>query len=156
MGLQIAGAGAVPVAASSTPTLQLLVPTVRSPHQARAASSMVQIKHPRRRLSKILWWKSGRQQGRPSTYGRVIVGCRYALPSFPPSPPPVTHPFFPFLPYTQSPDGCKGHEPQYWFPLTFDNEGVIGRVTWVDLFVLDLEDPMGDAAWGLPVSMSRR
>jgi hypothetical protein len=83
-------------------------------------------------------------------------------PSFPPSlllslPLSLNPPLPPSLPFlAQSPDGLKGHEPQYWFPLTFDKEGVIGRVTWVDLFVLDVADSVGEAARGLPVSVSRR
>jgi len=32
--------------------------------------------------------------------------------------------------WMQSPDGLKGHEPQYVFPLTFYADGSIAHITW--------------------------
>lgn len=43
----------------------------------------------------------------------------------------------------QSPDGLKGHEPQFWAPLKFDPDGRIQEMAWVDRFVLDVD--VGDA-----------
>lgn len=40
--------------------------------------------------------------------------------------------------WQQAPDGIKGHEPQYWTPLTFDANGVIEKVQWTDEFILDV------------------
>lgn len=41
--------------------------------------------------------------------------------------------------WMQSPDGLKGHEPQFWAPLQFDAEGRIEEMQWVDTFVLDVD-----------------
>ena len=38
--------------------------------------------------------------------------------------------------WQQAPDGVKGHEGQFWTPLHFDAEGLIGDVQWVDEFEL--------------------
>jgi hypothetical protein len=40
--------------------------------------------------------------------------------------------------WQQSPDGIKGHDPQFWVPLRFNTDGSIATVTWVDSFALDL------------------
>jgi hypothetical protein len=39
----------------------------------------------------------------------------------------------------QSPDGLKGHEPQYWAPLAFLSDGRVKHVEWVDNFTLTIE-----------------
>lgn len=41
----------------------------------------------------------------------------------------------------QSPDGLKGHEPQFWAPLEFDAAGQVAEMAWVDRFVLDVAVP---------------
>lgn len=46
----------------------------------------------------------------------------------------------------QSPDGLKGHEPQFWAPLAFDEEGRVGRMAWVDRFELDVAVPVENEA----------
>ena len=38
--------------------------------------------------------------------------------------------------WQQAPDGLKGHEGQFWAPLSFDEQGRIGEVRWVDAFNL--------------------
>jgi len=38
----------------------------------------------------------------------------------------------------QSPDGLKGHEPQYVFPLQFNTDGTIQHITWNDTVTFDL------------------
>jgi hypothetical protein len=38
----------------------------------------------------------------------------------------------------QSPDGIKGHEPQYVFPLQFNDDGSIQHITWNDTVSFDL------------------
>ncbi|CAF1281689.1 unnamed protein product [Rotaria magnacalcarata] len=40
--------------------------------------------------------------------------------------------------WQQAPDGIKGHEPQYWVPLNFYEEGTIGKMQWIDEFILDV------------------
>jgi len=40
--------------------------------------------------------------------------------------------------WQQSPDGLKGHDPQYWYPLKFNRDGTIQPVQWVDQFTLDI------------------
>jgi beta-xylosidase len=40
--------------------------------------------------------------------------------------------------WQQSPDGIKGHDPQFWVPLVFDGNGVVQPVKWVDNFTIDL------------------
>lgn len=40
--------------------------------------------------------------------------------------------------WQQSPDGLKGHDPQFWVPLQFNNDGSIQPVKWVDQFELDI------------------
>ncbi len=40
--------------------------------------------------------------------------------------------------WQQAPDGIKGHEPQYWTPLKFDDDGMIEKMQWVDEFTLDV------------------
>ena len=40
--------------------------------------------------------------------------------------------------WVQSPDGLKGHEPQYWAPLHFDATGNIAHVTWNDTVSFDI------------------
>jgi hypothetical protein len=39
----------------------------------------------------------------------------------------------------QSPDGIKGHEPQYVTPLAFDAAGNVARVTWQDSVAFDVD-----------------
>jgi len=41
--------------------------------------------------------------------------------------------------WQQAPDGIKGHEPQFWVPLKFSDDGSIEKVDWVDQFEIDLE-----------------
>lgn len=41
----------------------------------------------------------------------------------------------------QSPDGLKGHEPQFWAPLEFDAAGRVAEMAWIDRFVLDVAVP---------------
>lgn len=38
----------------------------------------------------------------------------------------------------QSPDGIKGHEPQYVFPLSFNEDGTINHITWNDTVTFDV------------------
>lgn len=38
----------------------------------------------------------------------------------------------------QAPDGLKGHDPQYWYPLSFDAEGNVGTISWVNNFTLNV------------------
>jgi len=50
----------------------------------------------------------------------------------------------------QSPDGLKGHEPQYVFPITFTADGTIPHMTWQDtvqfsIQVASLDDEPGEA-----------
>jgi hypothetical protein len=45
---------------------------------------------------------------------------------------------FVFLRWQQAPDGIKGHEPQFWTPLNIDENGIIGKMEWVDEFILDV------------------
>ena len=40
--------------------------------------------------------------------------------------------------WMQAPDGLKAHEPQFWAPLSFGEDGAIGPVRWVDNFTLDV------------------
>ena len=40
--------------------------------------------------------------------------------------------------WQQAPDGVKGHEPQFWAPLAFDDAGAIAKVVWVANFTLDI------------------
>lgn len=40
--------------------------------------------------------------------------------------------------WQQAPDGIKGHDPQFWAPLSFDEQGYINRVRWVDQFTMDV------------------
>lgn len=40
--------------------------------------------------------------------------------------------------WQQAPDGIKGHEPQYWVPLSFGADGSIEDVDWVDEFQIDI------------------
>ncbi len=40
--------------------------------------------------------------------------------------------------WQQAPDRIKGHEPQYWTPLKFDENGTIEKMQWIDQFVLDV------------------
>jgi len=40
--------------------------------------------------------------------------------------------------WQQAPDGVKGHEGQFWAPLSFDQEGNIQPVDWVDSFEVEL------------------
>eukprot|EP01120_Amphizonella_sp_Union-15-10_P005527 TRINITY_DN1640_c0_g2_i1.p1 TRINITY_DN1640_c0_g2~~TRINITY_DN1640_c0_g2_i1.p1 ORF type:complete len:372 (-),score=59.67 TRINITY_DN1640_c0_g2_i1:190-1305(-) len=40
--------------------------------------------------------------------------------------------------WQQSPDGLKGHDPQFWVPLKFNQDGSIQKITWVDEFELDV------------------
>ncbi len=40
--------------------------------------------------------------------------------------------------WQQAPDGIKGHEPQFWAPLSFDSNGAINKVTWIDEFTMDV------------------
>jgi len=39
----------------------------------------------------------------------------------------------------QSPDGLKGHEPQYWTPLEFAADGTISHIVWQDEVSFDLD-----------------
>ncbi len=51
-------------------------------------------------------------------------------------------PMFIGIRFGQAPDGVKSHDPQYWFPLTFDDStGVMRNVSWLDSFTLDLASP---------------
>jgi len=43
--------------------------------------------------------------------------------------------------FGQAPDGHKNHDPQYWYPFTFDDAGNPETVTWLDSFTLDLQPP---------------
>ena len=39
----------------------------------------------------------------------------------------------------QSPDGLKGHEPQFWVPLAFGADNVtVLEMAWVDAFTMDV------------------
>jgi hypothetical protein len=38
--------------------------------------------------------------------------------------------------WQQSPDGLKGHDPQYWYPLSFDADGNVLPLEWVDSFTM--------------------
>ena len=38
--------------------------------------------------------------------------------------------------WQQSPDGLKGHEGQFWAPLSFDDAGRIRKVEYVERFTL--------------------
>lgn len=40
--------------------------------------------------------------------------------------------------WQQSPDGLKGHDPQFVVPLTFNADGTIAKVQWVDSFTIDV------------------
>ena len=40
--------------------------------------------------------------------------------------------------WQQAPDGIKGHEGQFWAPLSFDEHGRVGRVSWLDNFTLQV------------------
>jgi len=40
--------------------------------------------------------------------------------------------------WQQAPDGIKGHEPQFWVPLEFGEDGVVVKIRWVDQFELDV------------------
>ena len=40
--------------------------------------------------------------------------------------------------WQQAPDGIKGHEPQYWVPMNFHDDGTIDKLTWIDEFTLDV------------------
>lgn len=40
--------------------------------------------------------------------------------------------------WQQSPDGEKGHDPQYLYPLVFDDAGVIQPIPFVDSFTMDV------------------
>lgn len=40
----------------------------------------------------------------------------------------------------QSPDGIKGHEPQYYFPLSFNTDGSIAHITWNDTVMFNIAD----------------
>lgn len=40
--------------------------------------------------------------------------------------------------WQQSPDGLKGHEPQAWLPLTFNADGTLAPLQWVDSFQADV------------------
>lgn len=42
------------------------------------------------------------------------------------------------LRWQQAPDGIKGHEPQYWAPVTFNEDGTIEKLQWVNEFILDV------------------
>ena len=39
----------------------------------------------------------------------------------------------------QSPDGLKGHEPQYVYPLQFNADGSIQHIQWNDTVTFDIE-----------------
>eukprot|EP01113_Clastostelium_recurvatum_P021767 TRINITY_DN2582_c0_g1_i6.p1 TRINITY_DN2582_c0_g1~~TRINITY_DN2582_c0_g1_i6.p1 ORF type:complete len:391 (-),score=89.02 TRINITY_DN2582_c0_g1_i6:82-1254(-) len=36
--------------------------------------------------------------------------------------------------WQQAPDHIKGHEPQYWTPITFNKDGTISKMDWIDTF----------------------
>lgn len=38
--------------------------------------------------------------------------------------------------WQQSPDGLKGHDPQFWAPLSFDASGNVLPLHWVDNFTM--------------------
>jgi hypothetical protein len=48
----------------------------------------------------------------------------------------------------QSPDGIKGHEPQFWAPLEFRRDGSVRFVQWIDSFDLHVRTWEDDAAAG--------
>lgn len=41
----------------------------------------------------------------------------------------------------QAPDGIKGHDPQFWVPLSFREDGSIEEMSWVDSFTMDVGTP---------------
>lgn len=40
--------------------------------------------------------------------------------------------------WQQAPDGIKGHEGQFWAPLSFDANGILLNVTWINSFTIDM------------------
>ena len=40
--------------------------------------------------------------------------------------------------WQQAPDGIKGHEPQLWTPLTFNADGIVNKLQWIEEFTLDV------------------
>ena len=45
----------------------------------------------------------------------------------------------------QAPDGQKGHEPQFWAVLRFDEEGNVLPIEWVDEMTLVRRNALGSA-----------
>ena len=43
--------------------------------------------------------------------------------------------------FGQAPDGHKNHDPQFWFPLSFDATSTPNTISWVDSFSLELAPP---------------
>lgn len=43
--------------------------------------------------------------------------------------------------WMQAPDGIKGHEPQFWGRLEFDEAGDIQPLRWVDEITIDMKQP---------------
>ena len=43
--------------------------------------------------------------------------------------------------WMQSPDGYKSHEPQFWAPLEFTDQGHIKPIKWVDEFSINMTLP---------------
>lgn len=42
--------------------------------------------------------------------------------------------------YGSAPDGLKSHDFQYWWPLQFDEKGVVQPMTFQDSFTLEVAD----------------
>jgi hypothetical protein len=40
--------------------------------------------------------------------------------------------------WEQSPDGTKGHDPQLWVPIVFNNDNSIAPLRWLDNFTIDV------------------
>ena len=47
--------------------------------------------------------------------------------------------------WMQAPDGQKGHEPQFWAVLRFDEEGNVLPIEWVDEMTLVRRNALGSA-----------
>jgi hypothetical protein len=43
--------------------------------------------------------------------------------------------------WQSSPDGIKGHDFTFWYPLVFDNTGNVTAMTWVDNFTIPVLPP---------------
>ena len=54
--------------------------------------------------------------------------------------------------FGQAPDGHKNHDPQYWYPFSFDRAGNPEPISWVDTFQLDLAPPKAPAPVPTPLA----